>query len=160
MRWVVSRSLTADASSQLDVLWHNSDSLGVNRTQVCIFEESNHVSLAGLLNGEHSLWLPTQITLVLGGDLSDQPLEGKLPNEQLGRLLELADLSQGNCAGSESMRLLDALVRHIGCLTGRLLSQLLARCLWSRVLSCRLLCSCHFQLNFSNWVFTFPFFIS
>ena len=30
-----------DAVSKLDVLWHNSDMLGMNGTQVTVFKESN-----------------------------------------------------------------------------------------------------------------------
>ena len=88
----------------------------MDRAQVGIFKETNHVGFARFLDGEDGLRLEPQIRLVLGGDLSDQALEGQLPDEQLGRLLELADLAECNRARSESMWLLDALVRDIGCL--------------------------------------------
>ena len=42
-------SLSSDSSCQLDVLWHDGDSLGVDSAQVRVFEETDQVSLAGLL---------------------------------------------------------------------------------------------------------------
>lgn len=41
--------LAADSSSQLDVLGHDGDPLGVNCAQVGVLEQSNQVGLAGFL---------------------------------------------------------------------------------------------------------------
>jgi hypothetical protein len=41
------------------------------------------------------------------GDLSHEPLEGELADEQLGRLLVPPDFTEGDRARSEPMRLLD-----------------------------------------------------
>ena len=43
------RPLSADTASQLDVLGHDCDTLGVDGTQVGVFEENNQVSLRCLL---------------------------------------------------------------------------------------------------------------
>lgn len=48
MRFCLS-TLPSNPTSQLDVLWHNGHSLGVNGAQVCVFEQSNQVSLTGFL---------------------------------------------------------------------------------------------------------------
>ena len=117
----VSGALTANSPRQLNILGHDGNPLGVNGAQIRVFEEADHVSLARLLNREDRLRLEPQIGLVLRCNLADQPLEGQLANEQLSRLLELADLSEGDRARSEPMRLLDALVRDICGLAGRLL---------------------------------------
>ncbi len=46
------RALSTDAASQLDVLWHDGDTLGVDGSQVGVLEETNQVSLSGLLEGK------------------------------------------------------------------------------------------------------------
>ena len=40
-------SLSSDSSSQLDVLGHDRDSLGVDRAQVGVLEQADQVALAG-----------------------------------------------------------------------------------------------------------------
>ena len=89
--------------------------------QIRIFEQTNHVGFAGFLDREHCLALESQIALVLSGNLTNQALEGKLSDEQFSRLLELSDLTECDSAGSETMRLLDALVGHISSFAGRFL---------------------------------------
>ena len=42
-------SFTSDSSGQLNVLWHNGDSFSVNGTEIGVFEETDQLSLAGLL---------------------------------------------------------------------------------------------------------------
>ena len=42
------------------------------------------------------------------GDFTDEPLEGQLPDEELGRLLVLSDLAESDGSGPEAMGLLDA----------------------------------------------------
>jgi hypothetical protein len=44
-------AFTSNTTSQLDVLGHDGDSLGVDGAQVGIFEQSNQVSFAGFLQG-------------------------------------------------------------------------------------------------------------
>ena len=131
----ISVSLATDAPGQLNVLGHDGDSLGVNCTEVGVFKQADHVGFACLLDGEHCLRLESQVTLVLCGNLSHQSLEGQLADEQLCRLLELPDLSEGNGAWSESVGLLDTFVSDIGGLPGSLVCQLLAWCFGSCVLA-------------------------
>jgi len=47
-------TFTTDSAGQLDVLWHDGDSLGVNGAQVGIFEATNQVCLTGFLEGSNS----------------------------------------------------------------------------------------------------------
>ena len=42
-------TFSTDSPGQLDVLWHDGDSLGVDGAQVGVFEKADQVSLAGLL---------------------------------------------------------------------------------------------------------------
>ena len=44
-------TFTTDAAGQLDVLWHDGDTLGVDGAKVGILEETDEVSLRSLLEG-------------------------------------------------------------------------------------------------------------
>ena len=46
-------TLSADTAGELDVLWHDCDTLGVDGAQVGIFEKTDQVSLAGLLKSHN-----------------------------------------------------------------------------------------------------------
>ena len=80
-------SFSADASGELNVLGHDGDPLGMDGAEVSVLEETHKVSLAGLLKSHHSRALEAQVSLEILGDLTNQPLEGQLANQQFGRLL-------------------------------------------------------------------------
>jgi hypothetical protein len=44
-------TFTTDSSSQLDVLWHDGHTLGMDGAKVSVFEETNHVGLGCLVEG-------------------------------------------------------------------------------------------------------------
>ena len=44
--------LTTDASGQLNVLWHDGDSLSVDGAKVGVLKKSDHVSLSSFLKGK------------------------------------------------------------------------------------------------------------
>ena len=146
--WNSSEAFAADASGELDVLGHNGDPLGVDGAQVGVLEKAYHVSFRGFLKGEHCLGLETQVSLDLLGDLSHKSLERKLADQQLSRLLELADLSECDGSGSESVGLLDATLRgNSSGLAGCLVGELLARGLGACVLASGLLGASHLFLR-------------
>ena len=99
-------ALSADTASQLDVLGHDGHPLGVDGTQVGVLKQTHQVSLAGLLQGHNGGALEAQVGLEVLGNLPDQALEGQLADEQLGRLLVAADLTQSHCAGPVTVGLL------------------------------------------------------
>ena len=101
-------TLSSDSSCQLDVLWHNGDPLGVDGTQVGVFEEADEVSLRGLLQGHDSRGLETEISLEVLGDLTDKTLEGELADEKLGALLVPTDLTESHGTGPVPMGFLDS----------------------------------------------------
>ena len=140
-----SRSLSSDSASELEVLWHDGDSLGVDGAEVGVFEESNEVGLGGFLEGEDGGALESEVVLELRGDLTDESLEGKLSDEELGALLESSDFTESNCAWSESVWLLDAAGGGDLGLLGLLVSDVLSGGLSTSVLSSSLLGSCHFD---------------
>lgn len=55
-RWKSSNlsSFSSDSSCQLDILWHNGDSFGVDSAQVGIFEKSDEISFGSFLKSHDS----------------------------------------------------------------------------------------------------------
>ena len=46
-------------------------------------------------------------------DFTDEPLEGKLPDQKLGRLLVTSNFTKGDSSGPEPVRLLDTSSRRL-----------------------------------------------
>ncbi len=143
--------LATDATSQLDVFWHDGDTLGVDGAQVGVLEKSDQVGLAGFLQGHDGRALESQIGLEILSNLTDQALEGQLADQQLRALLVTTDLTEGDSSWPVSMGLLHSTGSRGAlpcCLGGQLLSWGLA----SSWFSCGLLRSCH-----SEWFFDVGF---
>ena len=117
-------TLSTDAAGQLDVLGHDGHTLGVDGAQVGILEQSNQVSLRGLLQSHDGRALEAQIGLEVLGDLTDQTLEWQLADEQLSALLVPTDLTESHGTGPVTMGLLDT-TSGWGALASGLGSQLL-----------------------------------
>ena len=88
------RMLSPDSSCQQDVFWHDSDSPGVDGTQVGIVKQPDKVCLRCLLETQYRRRLEPQVCLEVLGDLPHQPLERQFPDEQCRGLLEVADVLQ------------------------------------------------------------------
>ena len=101
-----SGSLTTDSAGELHVLGHDGDSLGVDGAEVGVLEETDEVGLGGLLEGHDGGGLEAEVRLEVLGDLADEALEGELAEEELGRLLVAADLTEGDSAGPVPVGLL------------------------------------------------------
>ena len=99
------RTFTTDTTGQLDVLWHDCHTLGVNGTQVGIFKESNQVGLGGFLKGQDGRTLESKIGLEILGDLTDKTLEWQLADEKVGGLLVTTDLTEGDCGNERKENL-------------------------------------------------------
>ena len=91
----------------MDILWHDSNTLGVDCAQVRILEQANKVSFGSLLEGQNGSGLETQVRLEVLGDLTDKALEWSLADEKISALLVLADLTESYSSRSVSVRLLD-----------------------------------------------------
>ena len=92
----------------MNILGHDSNTLGVNGTQVGVLKESNEVGLGGLLEGEDSSTLETKVGLEILSDLTNKTLEWSLADQEIGRLLVLADLTESDGTRTVTVRLLDA----------------------------------------------------
>ena len=76
-------TLSTDTAGKLDVLWHDSDTLGVDGTQVGVLKETNKVSLTGFLESHDSRALEAEVSLEVLGDLTNKTLEWELADEKL-----------------------------------------------------------------------------
>jgi hypothetical protein len=137
-----SGALTTDAAGELDVLWHDGHTLGVDGAKVGVFEEADQVSFSGFLESEDSGALETEVVLELRSDFTDESLEGELADEELGGLLETSDLAESDGAGSEAVGLLDT-TSGGGLLDGGLVGDVLSGGLATGVLASSVLCACH-----------------
>jgi hypothetical protein len=123
------RTFAADTTSELNVFWHDCHTLGVDSTQVCIFEKTDKVGLRGFLKGQDGGSLETKIGLEILGNLTDKTLEGQLADEKVSGLLVTTNLTESNGSGTVTMGLLDTSGsggRLSGCLGGELLSRSLS----------------------------------
>ena len=100
-------SLSADTASKLDVLGHDGDTLGVDGAQVGVLEQTDQVSLAGLLQSHDGGALEAQIGLEVLSDLTHKTLEWQLADEKLGGFLVTTDLTQSDGSGPVTVGLLD-----------------------------------------------------
>jgi len=101
-------TLSADTASKLDILWHNSDTLGVNGAQIGVLEQSHQISLAGLLESPNGSRLEPQISFEVLSDFSYKTLERQLPDEELSGLLVSPDLTESDGSWPVSVGLLDS----------------------------------------------------
>src|SRR6184192_4168117 len=96
-------TFSTDSSCQLNVLWHDGDSLGVDGAQVRVFKERDEVGFSGFLEGSNGRALESQIGLVVLSNFSHQSLEREFANQKFSGLLVSSDFSQGDCSRSESV---------------------------------------------------------
>ena len=97
--------------------------------EVGVLEQRGEVRLGRLLQGHDGVRLEAQVLLELLGHLAHKALEGQLADQELRRLLVLADLAQCHGARPEAVGLLDAAGGWGGlarCLVGELLAGSLA----------------------------------
>ena len=79
----------------------------MNGSQICVLEQGDEVSLAGLLQSHHRRALEAQVGLKVLRDLTNQALEWEFADKELGRLLIPPDFTESNSSWTEAMRLLD-----------------------------------------------------
>jgi hypothetical protein len=84
----------------------------MNGTQVGILEQPDQIRLRGLLQRQHRGTLEPQIRLKILRNLPHQTLERHLPDQQLGRLLVLANLPKRHSTRPVPVRLLHSARRR------------------------------------------------
>ena len=78
---LASSTLPTDTAGELDVLWHDSDTLSVDSTKVGILEEANEIGLGRLLEGKDGRTLEPQVGLEVLSNLAYKTLERLLSNQ-------------------------------------------------------------------------------
>ncbi len=146
-------TFATDTTGELDVFGHDGDALGVDRAQVRVLEQTDEVSLAGLLEGHDGGRLEAEVSLEVLSDLADEALEGQLADQQLRGLLVTTDFTEGDCAGPVPMWLLHSAGGR-GALASGLGGQLLTRGLATGRFTCCLLGTSHYFLFYSNEEYT------
>jgi hypothetical protein len=68
----------------------------VDSGQVGVLEKGDEVSFRGFLEGTDGRRLESEVGLEILGDFTDQTLEGKLPDQELGGLLVPSDFTKGD----------------------------------------------------------------
>ena len=124
------RAFSADTTSQLDILGHDGNTLGMDSTKIGIFEKTNQVSFGSFLEGQDGRSLESKITLEILGNLTDKTLEGQLSDEEVGTLLVTTDLTKSHSSWAVTVGLLDSSGSG-GRLTGSFGGKLLTRSLSS-----------------------------
>ena len=119
--------VATDAAGKLDVLREDGHPLGVDGAEVGVLEERHEVGLRGLLQSHHAMAVEAGFLEELVGDLLHKPLEGKLADKEFRGLLVLADLTESNGARTETVRLLEAMGRHLATTTATTTGRHLAR---------------------------------
>jgi len=141
--------LSTDPPCQLDILWHNGHTLGVNCAQVGVLEKANQISFAGLLKSADGCTLEPEISFEVLSNFSDQPLERQFTDEKLGGFLVTTDLTEGDCTGAVPVGFLDTTSRWRR-LPGSLGGQLLPGSLASSRLTSSLLGTSHLDAQSSS----------
>lgn len=93
--------ISSDATSELDVLPHESYSVGVDGAEVAVFEETSEIALRGLLKSLKTLRGEADVGIGCAGNLSDKSLEGQSWYDSLNLQLESLDFSEGDCSRPE-----------------------------------------------------------
>ena len=81
---VVSVGVAPDPSGEEHVAAVQGHALGVESAEVGILENASEVSLGSLLEGYESLGLEAEIVVVAAADLTNNPLEGRSWDEEIG----------------------------------------------------------------------------
>jgi hypothetical protein len=88
----------------LQILGEDGDALGVNGAQIGILKESDQVCFRGFLERHDGSCLKPQFILEILCNFTNEALEGQLAEEEVGALLVLADLAEGDGAGAKATR--------------------------------------------------------
>ena len=108
-----------DSTSELNILRHDGNTLGMDGAQVGVFEETNKVGFGGFLKSQNGSTLETKVGLEILSNLTHKALERRLTDQEIGRLLVLADLTESNSSRTVAVGLLDSSSSWSG-LTGSL----------------------------------------
>lgn len=100
-------ALATETAGKSNVTRLDRDTLCVDGSQVCVFEEADQVGLGSLLKGTNSRALETQVGLEVLCDFTHETLEGQLADQEFRRLLVATNFTQSDGTRLVAVRLLD-----------------------------------------------------
>jgi len=121
------RALSTQAAGESEILGLNCYPLGMNGSQVSVLKEGDEVSFTGLLQCQDSRRLEAEVGLEVLSDLTNETLEGELPDEELCRFLVTTNFTEGDSSRAEPMGLLHTSGSGLCGLAGSLGGELLTR---------------------------------
>jgi len=113
------RRLATDAASKLYVLGENGDAPAVDGTEIDVFKQPDEVGLGSRLKGMQGMGVAAHVGAEAAHDFPGETLKRKLANEQMRRLLVLADLAESDGARTVAVGLLDTPAVANGRFAGR-----------------------------------------
>ena len=138
-------SLATNSSCQLNVSWHDCNSLCMDRTQVGVFEKTNQICFGSFLQCENGRTLEPQICFEILRNFTNQSLKWKFPNQKISGFLVPSDFSKSNGSWAVAMRFFYTAGGGCG-FASRLGGQLFAGGFAAGGFACSLLCPCHVEL--------------
>jgi hypothetical protein len=96
-------AFSAYTTGQLDILWHDRDTLGVDGAQVGVFEQTDQIRFAGFLQRHDGGALETQVGLEVLCDFTHQTLERQFADQQFGALLVTTDFTESDGSRTVTM---------------------------------------------------------
>ena len=99
---VVKVLVSADSSGNVHVLFHHSDAIGMNGTEIGVLEHTCEIGFSRFLESNKSLRLETEVRVDSGADGSYQSVEWGTWQKRSGLLLVPSDLSEGDSTCSSS----------------------------------------------------------
>jgi hypothetical protein len=103
-----SRDISADPTREFEVFRHDRDAFRMERSEIRVFENTHKVGFGSFLDRHDGSALEPKIGTVGGRHLTNQTLEWRFSNQQIGRFLVLPDLAERDGSRPEPVRLLDA----------------------------------------------------
>ena len=88
-------ALSPNTSGQLDILWHDRDTFGVNGAQVSVFKKTEEICLCRLLQCQDCPTGKVEPAFKVLGNLPYQSLKGKPPYQKFSRLLKPDESHEG-----------------------------------------------------------------
>ena len=98
---VVTLVVASDSSGQLHVFSHHGDSVGVDGTEVGVFEEASEIGFSGFLESDQGLGLESEFIVDTRSERSHDSVEWSSWQQHIGRLLISLDFSESDGAWSE-----------------------------------------------------------
>ncbi|EPZ32224.1 HECT-domain-containing protein [Rozella allomycis CSF55] len=137
-------AFSADTSCQLNVFWHNGNTLSMDSAKVSIFKQSNEVSFSSFLKSTNSSRLETEISLEVLSNFTNKSLKWQFTDQKFSRFLVTTDFTKSDSSWSVTVSLFDTSSAGCWCrLACSFGCQLFAWSFTTSRFACSLFSTCH-----------------